>query len=105
MLRAKAVVENATEPGADGAADGEDDSEQAKLGGAPSEYGRRVDAAKGKDGAKPVGVQHACEEEAGDLGVIADEALHALDIVLQPCPHLLRLELATRRIGREKEER
>ena len=52
------------------AGEGEDDAEQAELGGPPAEHARRVDAAKGEHRAEPVGIEHAGEEEERDLPVV-----------------------------------
>ena len=83
-LGAHAVVEHAAESGANRAGDGEDDAEQAKLGRAPAEHRRGIDAAKGEDGAEPVGIEHARHEEERDLGVMANEVVDTASKLLEP---------------------
>ena len=62
--------------GADRAGDGEDDAEQAKLGGAPAEHGGGIDAAEGEHRAEPVGIEHARQQKQRDLAVMAHQLLH-----------------------------
>ena len=78
-LRAEAIVEQAAKCSADGAGNGQDDAEQAELHRAPAEHCGGIDAAEGEHRAEPVGVEHARDEEAGDLLVIAQEFAHALE--------------------------
>ena len=55
-----------------------------KLGGAPAEHTRGIDAAKGEDGAEPVGIEHAREQEERDLPVMAIEVLRAARKLCEP---------------------
>ena len=104
-LRAEAIVEHAAECRADGAGDGEDDAEQAELRGAPAEHGAGVDAAKGKHGAKPVGVEHAREKEERDLAVMPDEFPHPADELGEPGPDRRSNLGLGRPVGREQKQR
>ena len=75
-LRPSRVVERSAERGADRSGENEDDAEQAKLGRAPAEHGRGIDAAESEHGAETVGIEHARKQEQRDLPVIAHELLH-----------------------------
>ena len=104
-LRAEPVVEKTTKRGANRAGDGEDDAEQAKLGRAPAEHARGIDAAEGEDGAEPVGIKHPRDEEERDLPVFAIELLDPLHELRDAGAHRRLRARGRRPVRREQKQR
>jgi hypothetical protein len=104
-LGTKPVVKHTAKRRANGAGDGEDDAEQAKLGGAPAEHRRSIDAAKSEHGAEPIGVKHPREQEERDLPVMAIDVLHAVDELGKPGSDPRRSPGLGRSIRRKQKQR
>ncbi len=88
-----------------GAGNGQHDAEEAELHRAPAEHCGGIDAAEGEHRAETVGVQHARDEEAGDLFVIAQEFAHALEELSEAGADCTLFARRTGTVWREQKER